>query len=193
MRRPRTREMRSRVHREMWSACCDPDWQAELQKRFRLCPTDYVVYREGYKPRGLAANKSGRAAGHPNRRGGGRVQINVGQKSYQRSHIVLGLLAGFRVPKGLMVDHQDGNPANDDWRNLRVVTHGENGRNQKRRANGRRSAGVRRRAGDRWAAEIKYKGRDVWLGTFDTEAEAIAARRAAERRYGFHKNHGRRS
>lgn len=45
--------------------------------------------------------------------------------------------------------------------------------------------------GDRWIAEIKKNYRKIHLGMFSTEADAIAARKAAEARLGFHPNHGR--
>ena len=40
-------------------------------------------------------------------------------------------------------------------------------------------------------AYIWALGRSVGLGTYATIEDAIAARKAGERRYGFHKNHGR--
>ena len=40
------------------------------------------------------------------------------------------------------------------------------------------------KSGDKWIARITVDGKDIWLGTYDTEEEAIQARRAAEIKYG---------
>ena len=37
----------------------------------------------------------------------------------------------------------------------------------------------------------KIPGKQIHLGYFDDKKDAIAARKAAEVKYGFHKNHGR--
>jgi hypothetical protein len=44
----------------------------------------------------------------------------------------------------------------------------------------------------KWAAAIALPGgKCVALGRYDTLAEAAAVRKAAEKKYGFHENHGR--
>jgi len=42
-----------------------------------------------------------------------------------------------------------------------------------------------------YRAEIGRKGKSISLGLYDNLFDAVAARRSAERRYGYHSNHGR--
>ena len=44
---------------------------------------------------------------------------------------------------------------------------------------------------NKWKAQIKYKYKPYSLGYFDKKSDAIAARKAAEKDFGFHPNHGR--
>ena len=43
----------------------------------------------------------------------------------------------------------------------------------------------------KWHAQIGVKGKRVSLGHFDIIEDAIAARKAAEQTYGYHRNHGK--
>ena len=42
----------------------------------------------------------------------------------------------------------------------------------------------------KWMAQISVKSRFIYLGYFDSFKDAKFARKAAEIKYGFHKNHG---
>ena len=44
--------------------------------------------------------------------------------------------------------------------------------------------------GSGYGARITHEGKNIWLGTYDTLDEAIAARKDAERKYGFTDRHG---
>lgn len=91
------------------------------------------------------------------------------------------------------IDHINGDPADNRIINLRLVTKAENMRNQKRYATNKSGAtGVNWFKRDRtWQAKITVSGQQVHLGYFKNIDDAIAARKAAEARYGFHENHGR--
>jgi hypothetical protein len=90
------------------------------------------------------------------------------------------------------VDHING--VRDDNRlcNLKEANKVENGRNQKK--NTRNTSGVTGvywwKAGGVWRAEIGVSRNKVYLGSFSTKDEAVAARKAAEKMYGFSKRHG---
>lgn len=89
-------------------------------------------------------------------------------------------------PKGF-VDHIDGNPANNRITNLRDVTPAGNNKNMK--VNARSGSGIGgvgfHAASGKWRARITVDGRERYLGIFDTQEEAITARRAAESVHGF--------
>jgi hypothetical protein len=79
------------------------------------------------------------------------------------------------------IDHRDRNGLNNTRRNLRPATRTQNTQNQK---GNRKCLGVCRSAnGKNWRSHIKAFGRRIHLGTFRTKAEALAARRKAERKY----------
>lgn len=97
-------------------------------------------------------------------------------------------------PKG-DIDHINGDRADNRIANLRDVSRQENMRNAKRnRANRSGVVGVTWcRAARKWQAQIGISGKCKYLGIFSSRDDAVAARRAAERQYGFHENHGRAS
>jgi HNH endonuclease len=76
-----------------------------------------------------------------------------------------------------VVDHRDGNPLNNRWRNLRLSTHSENAANRMRmRSNTSGFKGVvfdRRRG--KWRASITKQGRHYPLGSHATADKAHAA------------------
>lgn len=92
------------------------------------------------------------------------------------------------------IDHEDRDPGNNRWSNLCAVPHAVNMRNLPPRK--RNSSGVcgvhRTQKSLLWRAQISVSGKPVFLGAFACLGQAVAARRAAEERHGFHKNHGRR-
>lgn len=90
------------------------------------------------------------------------------------------------------VDHT--NHVRDDNRidNLRDVPKKQNALNQCRHAtNTSGHTGVHlRRDAQRWRARITVNGELLNLGSFLRVEDAVAARKAAEVKYGFHHNHG---
>lgn len=91
------------------------------------------------------------------------------------------------------IDHINGERQDNRIKNLRDVPDSENAKNQKR--NKRNTSGVtgvsyfaRTR---KWVAMIKGGGKVRNLGYFHTLEEAAAARKVAEKKFGFHANHGR--
>lgn len=96
-------------------------------------------------------------------------------------------------PKG-EIDHENGVKSDNRIENLRDVTHRENGRNQKRKSNNVSGAtGVCwHKRDERWAAYIHGNRGREYLGYFTDKSAAIAARKSAEQRLGYHTNHGER-
>ena len=78
------------------------------------------------------------------------------------------------------IDHKNHNPSDNRIDNLRVATHKQNQENYSRRSDNTSGVtGVDFRHG-RWRARICHHGKFINLGKFDTQDEAIAARKSAE-------------
>lgn len=109
-----------------------------------------------------------------------------------KAHRVCWAIAHGRWPEGL-IDHENGVRSDNRLKNLSDVTHLKNCTNRgKDRRNKTGIMGVRwvaRRQA--WEAHIGVSGKQKFLGLFTTFDAAAHARRAAEKRYGFHPNHGR--
>ncbi len=112
---------------------------------------------------------------------GGYRRVTFLGKRYPEHRLIWSIHHGYLDP-ALEVDHI--NRIRDDNRieNLRAVTHQENARNTPLRVTNRTGrSGVRFNPScNTWTASIKSYGRFIYLGTFDTRAEAVAARHAAE-------------
>ena len=91
-----------------------------------------------------------------------------------------------------VVDHEDGQPGNNRWKNLKDGSKQKNHQNCKKyRSNSSGQMGVTQVPSGRWAAYIKVDKRKKHLGTFESYEEAARARKTAEQEHGFHLNHGR--
>ena len=125
------------------------------------------------------------------RHSGGYRRVRIDGRSYQ-AHRVIWLIVEGEWPAS-QIDHEDHIRDNNRWSNLSEATHLENGRNQKLNDNNASGvAGVHWAKKDsRWRAYISIKGKRIHLGSFTSKKAAIAARRKAEKKYGFHKNHGK--
>jgi len=95
-------------------------------------------------------------------------------------------------PKG-QIDHINGERSDNRILNLRDVHRNENAKNRREYACNKSGAtGVCwHKRHKKWRAAIGAEGRKIYLGVFDDISDAIAARKSAERRYGYHENHGK--
>lgn len=91
------------------------------------------------------------------------------------------------------VDHIDGDRVNNRINNLRSVTQSENMRNSKRHSRNRSGVmGVFFDARTKqWQAQIYDNGKTTFLGRRTSFDDAVALRKQAELRLGYHPNHGR--
>lgn len=91
------------------------------------------------------------------------------------------------------VDHEDGDTANNEWLNLRAVTHTINMKNKKKyKTNSSGFVGVyKRKDKEEWEASIRIDGVLKSVGYFDSPLEASIARQLVADANEFHENHGR--
>ena len=162
--------------------------QSELKEHVDYCELSGVFTR-----RKSISNccKVGDVAGTKNSVSGYRL-ISINGKQYYEHRMAMLYCYGL-MP--VQVDHVNG--VRDDNRivNLRDVSEAENHKNIKVRNNS--SSGYQGvswiKKDKKWRAYIQHDGKQVLLGRFKNKKDAIKARIAGQERYGYHKNHGRKS
>lgn len=116
--------------------------------------------------------------------------ISYGKTKYEVHRIIWALETG-NWPEN--IDHENGDRSDNRFPKLRNVTHVENTRNQalpKSNTSGVCGVHMYKPTGN-WVAVITVNGKKVYLGTYKKKEDAAQARKNAERKYGFHLNHGR--
>ncbi len=121
---------------------------------------------------------------------GGYRRIRICGVLYLAHRIIWKMQTG-EEPK--FIDHIDGIRENNRLSNLRSVANQENRKNKSKPRNNKSGVvGVSwfllRSC---WRAVIYINGKQIHLGLFDKFQDAVAARKAAERNYGFHSLHGK--
>lgn len=152
--------------------------QQELRKLFKYSPeTGQLFHRKNMRVAGTIGMY-------------GYVILTIKGSKYFAHRVIWKMLNG-RDPDGY-IDHINQNRSDNRIENLRIATRSDNAKNQKQHAtNSSGVTGVQYWSSrNKWRAEIWHKGVKKYLGVFDNMAEAVAARRAAEQEYGYHKNHG---
>lgn len=122
----------------------------------------------------------------------GYMIIGLACKNYLAHRIVWEMHNG-PIPEGMEIDHINHNRIDNRIENLRIVTKQCNLRNQSIRVNN--TSGVTGVSWDKsvgkWHSQIKVASKSISLGVFVDFNDAVAARKEAERKYGFHENHGK--
>lgn len=142
-----------------------------------------LLWRVSRPGRGCVAGwEAGTKAHH-----GYRAVMVDGKKYY--AHRIIWQMHFGTIPADKCIDHIDGNGSNNRLENLRVVTLSENQRNRKRgKLNKTGVDGVFRHKG----GFSVYCASQYIIHTGDF-FEACCARKSAERKFGYHQNHGRKA
>lgn len=121
----------------------------------------------------------------------GYLQVSVKSKPLYVHRIIWEMHNG-PIPEGMEIDHINQVRTDNRIENLRLVSHQGNLKNQSMNSgNTSGHAGVSWfKRGGKWRATIKVGGRQIHIGYFASFESAVAARKAAEKQYGFHDNHG---
>jgi len=161
-----------------------PELEA-LNKSFKYNKDTGKLYRRFsyHKP-----DEDGRDAGSLGNRG--YLVVNIKCSGYLVHRIVYKLHHGVDPDH---IDHINGDKLDNRIENLRSVSQTENGKNVKLNKNNKIGyLGVHMvKNNNKWWAQIKVDGKGIYLGSFDNKQDAINARKEAEKKYGFHENHGR--
>ena len=115
----------------------------------------------------------------------------MGKVNYKAHRVAWAIHHG-EWPNGL-IDHVNGNRSDNRLVNLRVVDDAANARNSARPKNNTSGAtGVYWFKRDRkWWVKVGFNKKAHHIGYFENLGDAIAARNAAYKEFGFHENHGR--
>lgn len=120
----------------------------------------------------------------------GYVRVYIGDKHFYAHRVIWVMNRGI-IPSGMQIDHINGIRSDNLLANLRLVTVEINAQNMRLRENSSGHTGVFwNNQNQKWCAKIHVNGKSIHLGFFDDVANAAAARKKAERRHGFHSNHG---
>lgn len=111
-----------------------------------------------------------------------------------KAHRVIYALLFGEWPSG-DIDHINGITSDNRPENLRAVNRSENMKNSSLRADNKTGYTGVSFSKDRgkYRAVIQVNERQIDLGLFDTAEAAFRARQEASKKYGYHKNHGRKS
>lgn len=138
-----------------------------------------------------------RVAKRWNSKHSGRVAGNITPKGYRCVRVLGKLYMDHRLIWLYVhgdwpdeIGHEHGVEAGNRVENLKDVSHSENMKNIKLRKSSTSDITGVFYFWNKWRARIYANGKTVWLGSFCNKSDAAAARKAAERKYGFHENHG---
>ena len=159
--------------------------QERLKELFHYDPETGVFTRlvgQCGAPTGVLKNK-------PTKQGYLRIQVD--KKRYPLHQLAWLYIYG-RFPFRLM-DHINHDKVDNRITNLREVTSQENQKNRSKPTTNKSGfIGVLKdKHKEKWRAQIVSNGKSIYLGTFKNKEDAIAAREAANIKYGFHDNHGK--
>jgi HNH endonuclease/AP2 domain len=129
------------------------------------------------------ARRNGTRAGNiaGAKKAGGYIKISIDGRQHL-AHRLAWLYVHGRWPAAL-IDHINGNPADNRIANLREASRSQNQANSGLRLGNRSGLkGISRKPYGTWSAQIFYQGTKHYLGTFATPEEAHAAYREAARR-----------
>lgn len=114
----------------------------------------------------------------------GYAHTKIGKRKFQLHRVIWMLVHGEWPPS--LVDHKDGNTANNSIENLRLATPGQNVANMRLcRRNSTGIKGVVATPGGKFKAFLHHNRKQKYLGTFDTkELAATAYAEAAKAAFG---------
>ena len=102
---------------------------------------------------------------------GGYIYATINSTNFYVHRLIFFIENGY-FPK--IIDHINGNVADNRIINLRAVTNSENLQNQYKHRAGK-LLGTTKARGNKWTAQTKVNGKHLYIGRFETELEAHKA------------------
>jgi len=160
--------------------------QEQLKELFHYCPETGLFTRLITTG---ARGKKGNIAGSINKKGYVAIIING---KYYRAHRLAWLYIHGRLPSD-QIDHISGKRNDNRIGNLREVTPSGNQRNQRVPKNNTSGViGVTwNKFYGKWTSAITTNHKLKYLGSYDYWFDSVCARKSAENKYDYHRNHGR--
>lgn len=125
--------------------------------------------------------------------GAGYWALEINEKAYQLHNLIWLWKTGVYPPTtDKVIDHCDGNAANNIWDNLALVTPAQNSKNNamcSTNTSGVNGVGWNKRK-QKWIARITVDKKVIFLGESKDMNKMIEARRVANIKYGFSLRHG---
>lgn len=90
-------------------------------------------------------------------------------------HRIAWTIANGEIPRGMEIDHKNGNPSDNSISNLRIATRSQNARNGRMRKNATGFRGVYITGNGKFQAMASLNGKLKALGTFETAEAAHEA------------------
>jgi hypothetical protein len=139
--------------------------------------TSLFEYKDGtllWKTDRKSNKVKGRAAGSPN--DDGYILIKIEGAVYKAHHIVWSM-HNLEIPDGFVLDHINGDPADNRIENLRLASRQQNNCNAKLRCDN--TSGVKGvswyKKSSKWIGQIQHAGRKIHVGLFESVDEAATA------------------
>lgn len=168
------------------------DLDVEALKEFLAYSPDTGLFRWLKRTGKTGPDRTGQIAGSKDFEG--YIVIKVNQKIYRAHRLAWAFVTG--KPPSDEIDHIDGNPSNNVWKNLREATSAENLRNRgmhRRNKSGFKGATLIRDPNrkKKYRASIRVDGKSIFLGNYMTAQEAHQAYcEAAKIYHGYFANSG---
>ena len=160
-------------------------WRARPSEMFPAGNTSKEAVAKGWNKRW--AGKPAFTAARGER---GYLHGNIFGRTYYKHRVIWALAYGMWPDDE--IDHENHITSDGKLTNLKSATNTDNKKNTVLQMNN--SSGVVGvcwyKKTKKWKAQIGNLGKNIWLGEFVFKADAIAARKAGELKYGYHPNHG---
>jgi hypothetical protein len=147
----------------------DPDGKTGLIWK----PRNELLFPHPRFARNLNSRFAGKPAGAKNKAKGSIYwMVKVNQQCFSVHRIVFEMFSKSKIPKGMEIDHKDGNGQNNNPNNLRLATRSQNCHNQgirKTNTSGYKGV-VKTRAG--WVAQIMKNKKHFQSKSFTSPEEA---------------------